>query len=134
MAWTKPTFLPTTQSDRRKEIIPDDRRKRGKADRDRVSTKEKYEVSHEAKKMGVTLADVERAAKRVGPMRKEIEAELRKKKIDFSPCRPSRHANRKSPSGKCGPSGVRGLLVWYWPVSTPSMAWFDLGGGLICLF
>ena len=76
MAWTKPTFLPTTQSDRKKEIMPDDRKKRGKADRDRVSTKEKYEVSHEAKKMGV----VERAAKRVGPMGKNIEAELRKKK------------------------------------------------------
>jgi hypothetical protein len=60
--------------------VPDDRKKRGKPDPERVSTKEKYELRHEAKKMGVILADVERAAKKVGPMRKNIEPELRKKK------------------------------------------------------
>jgi len=60
--------------------VPDDRKKRGKPDPERVSTKEKYELRHEAKKMGVILADVERAAKKVGTMRKNIEPELRKKK------------------------------------------------------
>ncbi len=60
--------------------MPDDRKKRGKADRDRVSTKEKYELDYEARKMKVAKADVKRAAKKVGPMRKNIEAELRKKK------------------------------------------------------
>ncbi len=66
--------------------MPDDRKKRGKADRDRVSTKEKYELRAEAKKMGVTEADVLRAAKK-GPMRKEIEAALGKKEEKMSPRR-----------------------------------------------
>jgi hypothetical protein len=62
------------------EPMPDDRKKRGKADRDRVSTKEQYELKYEAKKTGTSEAAVKRAAKKVGPMRKNIEAELRKKK------------------------------------------------------
>jgi len=35
------------------EFMPDDREKKGKADRDRVSTKEIYEVDYEADKMGI---------------------------------------------------------------------------------
>ncbi|HEY4204539.1 MAG TPA: DUF3606 domain-containing protein [Xanthobacteraceae bacterium] len=60
--------------------MADNRKKTGKADRARVSTKEKYEVAYEAKKMGVTKEAVIKAAKKVGPMRKNIEAELKKTK------------------------------------------------------
>lgn len=60
--------------------MADNRKKTGKADRARVSTKEKYEVAYEAKKMGVSKEAVIKAAKKVGPMRKNIEAELTKAK------------------------------------------------------
>ena len=49
-----------------------------KTSRARVSTTQKYEVAYEARKMGVRGADVIAAAKKVGPMRKAIEAELRR--------------------------------------------------------
>jgi len=56
--------------------MADSRKKTGKADRARVSTKEKYEVAYEARKMGVSEADVIKAARKVGSLRKDIEAEL----------------------------------------------------------
>jgi hypothetical protein len=60
--------------------VADNRKKTGKADRARVSTKEKYEVAYEAKKMGVSKEAVIKAAKKVGPMRKDIETALSKSK------------------------------------------------------
>ncbi|MBY0382460.1 MAG: DUF3606 domain-containing protein [Xanthobacteraceae bacterium] len=60
--------------------MADSKKKTGKADRARVSTKEKYEVAYEAKKMGVSKEAVIKAAKKVGPMRKDIEAALTKSK------------------------------------------------------
>jgi hypothetical protein len=58
--------------------MADDKKKVGKADRIRVSTTEKYELAHEAKKTGATRQQIKDAAKKVGPMRKDIEAELKK--------------------------------------------------------
>jgi hypothetical protein len=71
-------------------------------------------VSHEAKKMGVTLADVERPAKRVGPMRKNIEAELRKKKKIFL------HAARADMPTENHPQGNAGLQAF-------AASWFGTG-------
>lgn len=60
--------------------MPDDKSKKGNADRKRVSTKERYEVDYEAKKTGKSAQQVKDAAKKVGPSRAKIEAELKKKK------------------------------------------------------
>jgi hypothetical protein len=60
--------------------MPDNKKKVGKPDRDRVNKNEKYEVAYEAKKMKVAPAKVVAAANKVGPMRKKIEAQLRKGK------------------------------------------------------
>jgi hypothetical protein len=47
-----------------------------KQDRAKVATKQPYEVDYEAKKMKVAPAAVKAAAKKVGPMRRAIEAVL----------------------------------------------------------
>jgi hypothetical protein len=60
--------------------MPDNKKKKGKPDRDRVNKGERYEVAYEAKKMKVPKAKVIAAAKKAGPMRKNIEAALRKGK------------------------------------------------------
>jgi Protein of unknown function (DUF3606) len=60
--------------------MADSKKKTGKSDRARVSTKEGYEVAYEAKKMGVSREAVIKTAKKVGPMRKDIEAALKSKK------------------------------------------------------
>jgi hypothetical protein len=60
--------------------MPDNKKLRGKADRDRVNTGERYELAYEAKKMKTTPAKVKAAAKSAGPMRKNIEKKLKKKK------------------------------------------------------
>ncbi len=56
--------------------VADDKSKVGKADRDRVSGSEDYEVQALAKKHGVTSAQVRDAIKKSGPMRKDVEATL----------------------------------------------------------
>jgi hypothetical protein len=55
------------------------KKKNSAADRNRVAAGQKYEVAYVAKKMGVTAADVKAAIKKVGNMRKDVEAELKKK-------------------------------------------------------
>jgi hypothetical protein len=56
--------------------MADSKKKRGKADRSRVSGKEPYEVYYVARKYGVS-ADVVRAViKRVGNSRKKVYAAL----------------------------------------------------------
>lgn len=57
--------------------MPDNKRKRGAADRRKVAAAEEYEVRYVADKMGVTLARVRRAIKKVGHSRRRIYAELR---------------------------------------------------------
>lgn len=58
--------------------MPDNKKKVGKPDRLRISTSERYELDYEAKKMGTSPAKVKAAAKRAGPMRKDVEEVLKK--------------------------------------------------------
>jgi hypothetical protein len=58
--------------------MSDDKSKTGKADRDRVSASEDYEVKDLAQKFGITTAQALAAIKSAGPMRKDIEAHLRR--------------------------------------------------------
>jgi hypothetical protein len=60
--------------------MPDNKTKRGKADRDRVAGGEKYEVAYEAKKTGKSPGAVKAAVKSAGPMRKNVEKALKGKK------------------------------------------------------
>jgi hypothetical protein len=59
--------------------MPDDKSKRGRADRNKVAGGEAYEVDYVAKKLGVTAEQVKSAIKKVGNDRAKVEAELRKK-------------------------------------------------------
>ena len=56
------------------------KKKSSASDRSRVAGGQKYEVAYVAKKMGVTAAAVKAAIKKVGNMRKDVEAELKTKK------------------------------------------------------
>jgi len=58
----------------------DDKTKRGKPDRDRVSANEPYEVEYLASKHGLPAEVVRDVIEQEGPMRADIEAELEKKK------------------------------------------------------
>ncbi|CAN5459319.1 DUF3606 domain-containing protein [soil metagenome] len=58
--------------------MADDKSKTGKADRDRVAEDEDYEIQALAKKYGASTELVRRVVRAVGPMRKDIEAELSK--------------------------------------------------------
>ncbi len=60
--------------------MSDDKSKVGKTDRDRVSAGEPYEVEQLARKFGVPQAEVEKAIRQAGPMRRDVEAELQKAK------------------------------------------------------
>jgi Protein of unknown function (DUF3606). len=57
--------------------MPDNKRKRGKADRLKVARLESYEVAYVAKKFAVTAAKVRAVIKRVGNSRRKVYAELR---------------------------------------------------------
>ena len=76
--------------------MPDDRKKRGKADRDRVSTKEQYELKYEAKKTGASEAAVKRTTQEGRTDAKEYRGRAaQKEKIEdaetgrLPPCPPS---------------------------------------------
>ncbi len=56
----------------------DNRQKRGKADRSRVSGRQPYEVYYVARKYGVSADTVRRVIKRVGNSRKKVYAALEK--------------------------------------------------------
>jgi ABC-type molybdenum transport system ATPase subunit/photorepair protein PhrA len=58
--------------------MADNKRKRGKADRARVSASEPFEVAYFARKHGMTKAAVKKLIKRVGNSRKKLEAALKK--------------------------------------------------------
>jgi hypothetical protein len=57
--------------------MADDKSKAGRQDRDRVNQGEEYEVRHEARKTGATPDQVREAAEKSGPMRKDVEQDLR---------------------------------------------------------
>jgi hypothetical protein len=58
--------------------MPDNKKKTGKPDRDRVSGKEPYEVDHLAKKFDLPPPLVQKVIKQEGPMRKDVERYLEK--------------------------------------------------------
>lgn len=60
--------------------MSDDKSKVGKPDRDRVSSKERYEVGQVAKKHGLPPSLVEKVIKQEGPMRKDIDSYLERMK------------------------------------------------------
>ena len=60
--------------------MPDDKRKRGRADRSRVSAKEQYEVAYFAKKHGISHEEARRIIDLAGPSRAEADAEAERMK------------------------------------------------------
>jgi Mor family transcriptional regulator len=62
----------------RRELIADSKKNRGKADRSRVSGIQRSEVSHVARKYGVSAETVRSVIKRVGNSRKKVYAALDK--------------------------------------------------------
>lgn len=60
--------------------MPDDKTKRGAADRARVSGMEDYEVKYLAQKHDVTQKLVKEVVKDVGNSRTKVETEIKKRK------------------------------------------------------
>ncbi len=60
--------------------MSDDKNKRGKPDRDRVSSNEPYEVRYLAKKVGLPAPLVRNVIKQEGPMRSNVERYLTRMK------------------------------------------------------
>ncbi len=60
--------------------MPDNKAKRGKADRSKIASGEKYEVDYAAKKAKTTPAAVKAAIKNVGPSRAKVEKALAQSK------------------------------------------------------
>ena len=58
--------------------MADSKKNRGKADRSRVSGSQRSEVSHVARKYGVSAETVRSVIKRVGNIRKKVYAALDK--------------------------------------------------------
>ena len=58
--------------------MSDDLSNRGQQDRIRVAKGEEHEVKYLQQKFGVSREEVERAIDRAGPMRENVEAELKK--------------------------------------------------------
>ena len=60
--------------------MPDDKSKTGKPDRDRVAADEPYEVAYLANKFKVSEKLVRKAIKKAGPMRDDVEKEIKRRK------------------------------------------------------
>jgi hypothetical protein len=58
--------------------MADDKAKAGKVDRDRINTSEDYELNDWVKHFGVSKDEIKKAVKKVGPMVKDVERELKK--------------------------------------------------------
>jgi hypothetical protein len=58
--------------------MPDDKSKRGLADRHRISLSENYECHYWAEKFGVSVAQLKQAVQKVGPMAEDVARELGK--------------------------------------------------------
>lgn len=58
--------------------MADSKSNRGKADRARISTTERYEVAYVARKFGVPAETVRKVIKKVGNTRKKVYAALEK--------------------------------------------------------
>lgn len=59
--------------------MSDDKKKVGKADRDRINLNEDYEVRDWAEKFNISAKELRDAVKEVGPMAKDVEAYLKKR-------------------------------------------------------
>jgi|tagenome__1003787_1003787.scaffolds.fasta_scaffold18199189_2 predicted DNA-binding protein YlxM (UPF0122 family) len=59
--------------------MSDDKSKRGKADRDRINTSEDYELQDWAKHFGVSKDKIKETVKKVGPLVKDVQKELKGK-------------------------------------------------------
>ncbi len=60
--------------------MSDDKSKRGKPDRQRVSANEPYEVNHLARRVGLPAPLVKNVMKQEGPMRADVERYLERMK------------------------------------------------------
>ena len=58
--------------------MPDDKRDRGRPDRDRIKITEVYALRYWSNKFGVTKEELAAAVERVGPIAKDVEAELKR--------------------------------------------------------
>jgi hypothetical protein len=58
--------------------MSDDKSDRGRPDRDRIHITEAYELRYWSNKFGVSQEELTAAVKRVGPIAKDVEAELKK--------------------------------------------------------
>ena len=57
--------------------MPDDKAKKGQADRQRVAGTQPHEVAYVAKKTGKSPAAVKKAVKEAGPARDKVEKKLK---------------------------------------------------------
>ena len=58
--------------------MSDDKRKPGRPDRDRIDVNEDYELRDWSEKLGVSKEQLAAAVKRVGPMVRDVEVELKR--------------------------------------------------------
>ena len=60
--------------------MADDKTKRGKQDRTRINTSERYELDYWKNELGVSGQQVAGAVRAVGPMVKDVKAYLKRKR------------------------------------------------------
>jgi ribosome-binding protein aMBF1 (putative translation factor) len=58
--------------------MADDKRKPGRPDRNRINVNEDYELRDWSQKLGVSKEELAAAVKRVGPMVRDVEVELKR--------------------------------------------------------
>jgi len=58
--------------------MSDDKRKPGRQDRDRINVNEDYELKYWTEQFRVSKEDLAAAVKKVGPMVKDVESELKR--------------------------------------------------------
>jgi hypothetical protein len=58
--------------------MADDKRNTGRPDRDRINVNEDYELKYWTEQFGVSKEELAAAVKRVGPMVRDVEVELKR--------------------------------------------------------
>ena len=58
--------------------MPDDKKKIGKQDRQRINVNETYELRNWSKRLGVTQAELKKAVQKVGPSASAVRRHLAK--------------------------------------------------------
>ena len=59
--------------------MSDDKRKPGRPDRNRINVNEDYELRDWSEKFGVSKEELAAAVKKVGPMARDVEVELKRR-------------------------------------------------------